>query len=430
MILYNINDKSERVSLEKAVLGGQPDTPGLYMPVSIPVLPSKFFDSLKNLSLREIAFDVIKAMMGDDLPDNAIHDIVGRSLDFSIPLVNLTDDLHVLELTHGPTLAFKDVGARFMSALFEYLLRNKDRETTVLVATSGDTGSAVANAFLNKKGIKVVILFPSGRVSKIQELMLTTVGGNVTAVEVDGDFDACQKMVKEAFLDRDLTKALNLTSANSINFGRLFPQSFYYFYAISQLNSKSRDVVISVPSGNFGNLTAGAMALKMGLGIDKFIASNNENHAVAEYLKTGIYKTSDTKATLSNAMDVGNPSNFPRLLELFSGDHSEMSRVICGYWFNDEQTLQGIDELYDDYGYVVDPHGAVAYLGLKEYRKRNKADGIFLETAHPVKFISDGSARLNARISVPGSLNQLSEMEQSSVRMSASFPELKRFLLD
>jgi threonine synthase len=290
------------------------------------------------MSLQEIAFGVSKTMLGEDIPDGALESIINKALNFDIPLRQLDENLHVLELFHGPTLAFKDVGARFMAGLIGYMLQDENRGITILVATSGDTGSAVANAFYNSKGVKVVILFPSGKVSEIQELQLTTMGGNITALEVDGDFDDCQRLIKMAFADKELNVRLNLTSANSINIARLFPQSFYYFYALAQLSGTEKPIVVSVPSGNFGNLTAGLIAKKMGLRINIFIASTNSNHAVVDYLNNGQYKPLPTIHTITNAMDVGNPSNFPRIIELFNMQHHDISSAIRGYWFTDEQT--------------------------------------------------------------------------------------------
>lgn len=429
MILHNLGDKSERVTLRQAVLGGQPEKPGLYMPLTIPVLPEKFYRKLPRMTLCESGFELTKAMMGDDIGDSDIAEIIARSLNFPVPLVQLEEDIHVLELFHGPTLAFKDIGARFMAALFEYLLRNETRETTVITATSGDTGSAVANAFRDLEGVRVIILFPSGRVSSIQELMLTTAGGNVTALEVDGDFDACQRLVKQAFADRELSLQLNLTSANSINFGRLFPQVFYYFYGMSQLGFTGKRVAVSVPSGNFGNLTAGVMAKRMGLGISTFVASTNANDTFARYLQSGKYEPHESIQTLTNAMDVSDPSNFRRLLYLFDDDFSKLSAHVRCYSLNDSQTLAAMDEICGKFSYTADPHTAVAYLGLKKYQETVSASGIFLATAHPVKFMNVTGNEVLNRIPVPSFIQDLKLREKKSVRLASSYEDLKSFLL-
>jgi threonine synthase len=428
MNFYNINNPSEKADLKKAVLSSLPKTPGLYMPEYLPVMHTDFIKNLGKFDQQEIAFEVTKTMLGSDLPDNVIEDIITSSITFPLPLVQLSEKLFVLELFHGPTLAFKDVGARFMAALFEYLLRGENRETTILAATSGDTGSAVANSFFGKKGIKVVILYPSGRVSRIQEKMLTTVGGNVTAIEVDGTFDDCQRMVKEAFSDQELNLRMNLTSANSINFARLFPQTFYYFGAASQLKNRAVPFSVSVPSGNYGNLTAGIIAGRMGLAVKHFIASSNANNAVTDYLATGKYLPKSTIPTLTNAMDVGDPGNFPRLLRLFSDSHDEMTAQIKGYWFSDTQTLAAIDELSSLYGYQADPHGAVAYLGINEYLKMNDATGIFLETAHPVKFNAETGNDQYSEVNMPENLRELLSSQKVAIKMAPLFSELKSFL--
>jgi len=428
MKFYNISDPSEKAGLKKAVLTSLPKTPGLYMPESLPVMSSGFINNLGNIDQKEMAFELTKAMLGDDLPDNAIKEIIDSSVTFPVPLVQLGEKLFVLELFHGPTLAFKDVGARFMAALFEYLLRGENRETTILAATSGDTGSAVANAFYGRQGIKVLILYPSGRVSQIQEKMLTTVGGNVTAIEVDGNFDDCQRMVKEAFSDADLNSRMNLTSANSINFARLFPQTFYYFGAAGQLRRGEGQLSVSVPCGNYGNLTAGVIASRMGLEIRHFIASSNENNAVTDYLSTGYYEPKPTIPTITNAMDVGDPGNFPRLLRLFSDRHDEMTAQLKGYWYNDAQTLASIDELRSLYGYEADPHGAVAYLGIKEYLKKHDATGIFLETAHPLKFQAETGINPSEKGSMPENLKELFLLPKKAIKMAPLFSELKSLL--
>lgn len=427
---FNINNPGERVPLRSAVLKSNAGIQGLYMPDHIPVLPSRFFRNLEGMSLQKIAFEVSRAMLGGDIPDRALEKITGKAMNFEIPLRQLDEKLFVLELFHGPTLAFKDAGARFMAALFEYLLEKDSKKITILVATSGDTGSAVANAFLNRKGINVVILYPSGRVSAIQEKMLTTMGENITALEVIGDFDDCQRLVKESFNDKELNSELNITSANSINFARLLPQTFYYFYAISQMKKLNIQTAISVPSGNFGNLTAGVLSWKMGLNVDHFIASCNLNHAVVDYLNSGKYEPLPSRQTITNAMDVGNPSNFPRLLSLFNDDHEKFTSLIKGYWFTDKETIEAMRELQEKYGYQSDPHGAVAYLGLKTFKEKNNINGIFLETAHPVKFQSDVELASGRKVEVPESFKNLLQSEMRSVKIKADYQVLKNFLLD
>ncbi len=426
---YNINDPGKMVNLRSAVLTGIAGSRGLYMPERIPVLPAGFYRRLPDLSFQEIAFEVAKKFLEGVVPQNSIKQIITKSMDFPVPIVQLGDRLFVLELFHGPTLAFKDIGARFMAALFEFLLENEKKETTILVATSGDTGSAVASAFYKSKGINVVILYPSRRVSNIQEKMLTSMGGNITTLEVEGDFDDCQSLVREAFLDKEINASLNLTSANSINLARLIPQTFYYFNAIARLNRPANQSVISVPSGNYGNLTAGIFAWNMGLDVKQFVASSNANHPVTDYLETGIYRPQPSRKTISTAMDVGDPSNFPRLLKLFSNDHSKLSSLISGFWFTDDETYDAMRELQERYGYQADPHGAVAYLGLRKYVEAKGCAGIFLETAHPVKFQDEVEKATGKKVMIPDSLNKILLSERRSVKIGASFDELKRFLI-
>jgi threonine synthase len=429
MNYFNVNNPPEKVSLKSAVLQSISSQSGLYMPEHIPVMPEKFFEDLPGLSLREIAFEVSKAMMGEDIPHSELKRITGEALDFDIPLKKIADDLYVLELFHGPTLAFKDVGARFMAGLFNYFLQNDDREVTILVATSGDTGSAVANAFFNRPGVRVVILYPSGKVSDLQEKQLTTMGGNITALEIEGNFDDCQRLVKQAFADVELNGALNLTSANSINFARLFPQSFYYFHAFAQLGKDQKPLVISIPSGNFGNLTAALIAKKMGLPIHQLIAATNTNHVVPDYLSTGQYIPRQTLYTISNAMDVGNPSNFPRMLSLFNNRHDELTQEIKGYWFTDEQTRLSLAEIYERYDYQADPHGAIAYAGLREYGPGNAQSGIFLETAHPAKFPVEVERSTGKKVDIPDELNNLRDLEKKSIQLPADYPLFRQQLL-
>jgi threonine synthase len=421
MNYYDIKNPTHKVSLEEAVLKSISSDSGLYMPDLIPVLPDSFFANLSDLSLQEIAFEVSNAMLGEDIPHEAIKQIVTNAISFPIPLKQLDENLFVLELFHGPTLAFKDVGARFMAGLFQYFLRNENREVVILVATSGDTGSAVANAFYNIKGVKVVILYPSGKVSELQEKQLTTMGGNITALEVEGNFDDCQRMVKQAFADTELNARLNLTSANSINFARLFPQSFFYFNAIAQLGKTDKPVVVSVPSGNFGNLTSGLIAKKMGLPIQQFIAATNRNHVVPDYLKSGEYLPQQTHHTITNAMDVGNPSNFPRMLEIYHKKHLLMTDDIKGYWFTDDQTRSAMAELQKQYGYQSDPHGAVAYAGLKESGLPDNNIGIFLETAHPAKFPDEVEKSTNQKVEIPAALSEIMKLDKKAIKIENDY---------
>jgi threonine synthase len=430
MNYYNINNPSEKVSFKQAVLKSVIQISGLYMPENIPLLPPAFFNKLNELSLQEIASEVSKAMLNGDIPDGVIEHIVNEAFTFEIPLKQLDENLYVLELFHGPTLAFKDVGARYMAGLFEYLLQNENQEITILVATSGDTGSAVANAFFNRKGIKVFILYPSGGVSDIQEKQLTSTGGNVIALEIEGDFDDCQRLVKLAFTDAELNNRLNLTSANSINFARLFPQSFYYFYALAQLKRMAKPVAVSVPSGNFGNLTAGLIARKMGLPVHNFIAATNVNRAVPDYLINGRFEPQPTRHTITNAMDVGNPSNFPRILDIYKNQYQAIAAVIKGYWFTDAQTIQAMYDLHNKYAYQADPHGAVAYLGLMEYMAKNNCTGIFLETAHPAKFPVEVEKATNTKVQIPVAIKKLLTLEKMSVKIPNNFTDFKSLLLE
>lgn len=427
MKYYNISDHSERLTFRQAVLKSMVNIGDLYMPERIPRLPDTFFRRFGNLSLSEMAVEISSAIMAEDVPQNVLEEIAENVFTFDIPLKPLDDDLYVLELFHGPTLAFKDIGARFMAVLFEYLNRDEDRELTILVATSGDTGSAVASAFYGRRGIRVIILFPSGKVSPIQEKQLTTMGGNITALEVEGTFDDCQLLVKKAFSDEDLNARCRLTSANSINFARLFPQSFYYFYAVSRLQDVDKPVMISVPSGNFGNLTAGLIAREMGLRVDSFIAATNLNRSVPDYLANGIFTPGDTLHTLTNAMDVGNPSNFPRILDLFGNDYNKIKSVIRGFWATDEETGEAMKELKERYGYTADPHGAVGYLGLKRL-KGNGNQCIFLETAHPAKFQDIVERTTGESINLPGRLESLLSKSGDSIKVANSFSDLKALL--
>jgi threonine synthase len=432
MKFYSTNNKDHKVNLKDAVIRGLAPENGLYMPERIPVLSREFIDSLHKMSFLDMAFEVAKHFVEDDIPEKALRDIVAQTIQFDAPVVEVEKDIYALELFHGPTLAFKDFGAKFMSQLLGYFAKQQDREVVILVATSGDTGSAVANGFLGVKGTRVIVLYPSGKVSELQEKQFTTLGQNVTAIEVDGTFDDCQRLVKEAFMDETLRSKLFLTSANSINIARLLPQSFYYFYGYAQLKSKNKPLVFSVPSGNFGNLTAGLLAKRMGLPVEHFIASTNLNDVVPEYLKTGLYRSRPSKQTISNAMDVGNPSNFSRMLDLYGNDYNSLLKDITGYAFTDDETKTAMRGIFGQAGYTIDPHGAVAYLGLKKFLSSYKKEsiGVFLGTAHPAKFRDVVNETLKQSIDIPPTLLEFSKREKKSILMKNEFNDLKKHLLD
>ena len=428
MQFYSTKKNTKPVSLKQAVLKGLAADNGLFMPERIPALPEHFFKQIHQLTLQEIAFEVTKNLFEQEIPDEALKQIIEESLNFEIPLHHIHDNIHCLELFHGPTLAFKDVGARFMARLLSYFLKDDDTAVTVLVATSGDTGSAVANGFLGVPGIKVVILYPSGKVSEIQEKQLTTLGHNIEALEVQGTFDDCQALVKEAFLDQELNQRLTLTSANSINIARLIPQSFYYFHAYAQLPPASK-VVFSVPSGNFGNLTAGLIAKRMGLPIHKFIAATNANDIVPKYLRDNVFQPRPSVKTMSNAMDVGNPSNFDRILDLYAGNHDKISHDIDGFSIDDQGTRSIMKMVKNNYGYVLDPHGAIGYAALKDYIvSSGEVSGIFLETAHPSKFLNEVEPVIEDKIDIPSRLKSSMAKEKHSTIIKNSFKELTDLL--
>ncbi|GAB4498214.1 MAG: threonine synthase [Saprospiraceae bacterium] len=430
MQLYSTNNPNLRVSFKEAVMKGLPDDGGLYMPVEIPKLLEGFIQNLKEYSFQEISFAVAKNLIGDSVPEADLREIIEKAIDFPAPVVRLDEQTFILELFHGSSLAFKDFGARFMAQTMSWLNRGEDKELTILVATSGDTGGAVAAGFLQTPGIRVVILFPSGKVSPLQEKQLTTLGHNITALEVSGTFDDCQALVKKAFLDNEITKKLRLSSANSINIARLIPQSFYYFEAYQQVMPQTHPVVFSVPSGNFGNLTAGLLAKKMGLPVHKFIAATNANDVVPKYLETGVYSPRPSQRTLSNAMDVGAPSNFARMMDLYCSTWNMMCDDITGFAFSDEETRAAMREVDGKYNYVLDPHGAVGYLALKEFQKKNSCVGIILETAHPAKFVEDVAQILGRNISVPERLAALEHKPKNAISMAADYAFFKDWLLN
>jgi threonine synthase len=429
MKYYSTKNRLLRVSLEEAVLNGIAADGGLFMPEQVNNLPPEWFSKPPS-SLQQISFEVARQFIDDDIPEKDLQSIVERSINFELKLVEVGPLTWAMELFHGPTLAFKDFGARFLAALMEYYAKGQDREVVVLAATSGDTGSAVASGFYNRKGIRVIILYPSGKVSPLQEKQLTTLGGNITAWEVDGTFDDCQRLVKQMFLDAELKKKFFLTSANSINIGRLLPQTFYYFFAWSQL-ARYGAPVFSVPSGNFGNLTAGVIAKRMGMPVAKFVASTNTNDVVPVYLKGDAYSPRPSRATISNAMDVGDPSNFSRLLDMFGSSREHMTADIVGYSFTDTETRQAMKSVLTSSNYLMDPHGAVGYLGLMKFKSEFKtnAPGVFLETAHPAKFLEVVEPVIGKQLELPEALERLRDRQKRSTLVSGSFEEAKQLLL-
>lgn len=427
MQYYSTANHKLEAGFRKAVIEGQPKGGGLYFPVSIPRVPPALLNEISDYTKEEIAFTVMRPYTGSDIPANALMRIAAETVSFDFPLVQVDGRSFALELFHGPTLAFKDVGARFMSRCLGYFAQ--DREITVLVATSGDTGSAVASAFYEVEGVRVVILYPSGKVSQVQEQQLTTWGKNITALEVAGNFDDCQRMVKAAFADETLKAQRSLTSANSINIARWLPQQLYYFFAWQQWPEKEAPPVIAVPSGNFGNLCAGLLAMRSGLPIDHFIAACNANDSVVDFLNGHDYTPKQPVPTLSNAMDVGDPSNFIRLLELYDHDASALRKAISGYTVTDEQTRNTMRDLFDTHQYTADPHGAIAYTALKRYRDQHPdRKGIFLETAHPIKFSDPVSAMTGKEIPIPPQMKGLLEKKKASIKMNADVNELKAWL--
>jgi threonine synthase len=429
MKFYSTKQQTPTVSIKEAVLKGLPADNGLFMPERIPALPSEFFKNIETLSFQEIALEVASAILGEDIEQAILKKLVYEAINFPAPLVSLDEHTHILELFHGNTLAFKDFGARFMAQLMGYFVKDEEKTLDILVATSGDTGSAVAHGFLGVPKIRVTVLYPKGKVSNFQEKQFTTLGENITALEIEGTFDDCQALVKKAFLDKELNEILTLSSANSINISRLIPQSFYYFEAYKQLKNKLKPNIFVVPSGNFGNLTAGLLAKRMGLPITHFVAATNANDIVPAYLQSGNYHPRPSIQTISNAMDVGNPSNFVRMLDLF-GDVQAMSKEISGYAFDDEQTRQAMREVKEEYNYVIDPHGAVGYLALKTYRNTFGKDinGIVLETAHPVKFAEVVNPQIGIEVAIPERMKYLLEKEKTSIPLSKDFDDFKSFL--
>ncbi|NMF38476.1 threonine synthase [Flammeovirga yaeyamensis] len=433
MIYYSTKRQAEEASLKKALFKGLPEDNGLYMPEKIAKLPQEFFDNIEKLSFQDIAYEVTNALLSEDVPSEEIRKIVDDAVNFDAPIVKVVDQIYSLELFHGPTLAFKDFGARFMARLMSYFL-DKGEKLHILVATSGDTGSAVAQGFFGVEGIQVTILYPKGKVSPIQEQQLTTNGGNIKAVEIEGTFDDCQRLVKEAFLDKELAETLNLTSANSINISRLIPQSFYYFNAFAQLKREGfKKVIFCTPSGNFGNLCGGMIANRMGLKVEHFIAATNANKVVPVYLRTEIFQPRPSLATISNAMDVGNPSNFPRLLELHNNDFETLKERVTGTYFTDEETRDTMKEVYDQTKYILCPHSAIGYQALKDYMDKEeigkKTAGVFLSTAHPVKFVEIVEPVINKKLEIPQRLQEIIDRPKKATLLEADFKKFKKYLL-
>ena len=430
MLFYNLNKPSEKVDFRTATIRGLGSDKGLFFPEQIPSIPSSWIKDIKNYSNEEIAWQIMNPYVGDSIPEPVLRQILRETIAFDIPLVQISQNISTLELFHGPTLAFKDVGARFMSRCLGYFMKGEQRPVTVLVATSGDTGGAVANGFLGVKGVEVVILYPSGKVSTVQELQLTTPGKNIRTIEVKGSFDDCQALVKQAFSDKTLNENIFLTSANSINVARWLPQQIYYFIAWKQWKDKSNPPVISVPSGNFGNICAGLLAYHSGLPVQHFIAACNVNAVVPDYLKTGVYHPVKAKASLSNAMDVGDPSNFIRVMALFHEAFEPLKKMMSSVSISDEETGAAIQTLFREYGYVADPHGAVGWLALDRWLKDHpRQAGFFLETAHPVKFPDTVQQFTGRPVAIPDSIQALFTKKKNSVTMEADYNVFRTLLL-
>ena len=432
MMYYSTNKQAPLANLEEAVIKGLAGDKGLYMPEKIDKLPNDFFENIAKMTYQEMALVVATAFFGEDIEQAALKTIVDETLSFETPLIPVSDSIYSLELFHGPTLAFKDIGARFMARLLGYYVKKNDiKDINVLVATSGDTGSAVANGFLGVEGIHAYILYPKGKVSEIQEYQFTTLGQNTTALEIDGTFDDCQALVKAAFIDKELNEEIRLTSANSINVARFFPQAFYYFNAYAQLCRRGikENIVICVPCGNFGNLTAGLFAHKMGLPVKRFIAANNTNDVFMQYLLTGIYNPQPSVQTLANAMDVGNPSNFARILDLYNHNHKTISQLISGYRCSDDRIRQTVATCYEETGYLLDPHGACGYCALLENLQPDET-GVFLETAHPAKFKETIDSIIQETIEIPEKLREFMKGRKHSITLGKDFQGFKDYLMN
>ena len=429
MQFYSLNHKAPKVSFKEAVIKGIAPDKGLYFPESIDKIDRKIIENIEDYSDHELAYELIKQFVGDDIPETDLKSIIEDTLNFDFPVIPIEKDIYCLELFHGPTMAFKDVGGRFMARCLSYFNKKQTTEVTVLVATSGDTGGAVASGFLGVKGVHVVILYPSGKGSEVQEKQLTTLGQNIKALEVDGTFDDCQAMVKTAFLDTEITDTIQLTSANSINVARWLPQMFYFAFAFKQLKDKTKKLIFSTPSGNFGNICAGFMAQQLGIPVDHFIASTNANRVVPNFMINGKYEPLKSVATISNAMDVGDPSNFIRIREIFKGKFDLLKKNLSSFSFSDYQTREAMKDVYSTSKYIMDPHGAVGYLGLKQYlNEKDNAQGIFLETAHPVKFLDVVEPVIKKSIPYPAQIEGIMHREKEAISIS-TYDELKDFLL-
>lgn len=432
MLFYSTRQQSPLANLQQAVMQGLPADNGLYMPQQIGQLPASFFAHIEQQSFADISFAVARCLLQDSIPATDLEQIVRQAINFDAPLVTLDHQTACLELTHGPSLAFKDFGARFMAAMMGYYVQQTNRKLYILVATSGDTGGAVAQGFLGIEGIEVIILYPSQRISLLQEKQLTTLGSNITALEIEGSFDDCQDLVKQAFLDPQLQQALQLSSANSINLARLVPQAFYYVYGYAQAKKMGKPLVYCVPSGNFGNLTAGLLAKRIGTPIRHFVAANNANNVFTQYHRTEYFEPRASVSTLSNAMDVGNPSNLQRIQHLYQNNMTALRNDISAYDFDDQQTIQAMKSVYEQYGYVMCPHTAVAYLGIKNYREQHPNEaftGVFLSTAHPAKFIDTVESSLHIQLALPPNLAKLADRPKVATLMPARFEDFKRYLL-
>ena len=429
MQYYSLQGKAKDASFKEAVIRGLAEDKGLYFPKTIEKLPKAFIENLHQYSEKDIAFTVIKQFIGDEIPDATLKQIISETLSFDFPLIDIEENIKCLELFHGPTMAFKDVGARFMARCLGYINADNNNEVTVLVATSGDTGGAVASGFLGVKNVKVVILYPSKKVSEVQEKQLTTLGKNIYALEVKGTFDDCQAMVKKAFLDKSITAFKQLTSANSINVARWLPQMFYFFFAYRQLQGYAKKVIFSVPSGNFGNICAGMMAKKLGLPIESFIAATNVNDIVPKFMETGVYKAKPSIQTISNAMDVGDPSNFVRIQKIYGDNYDKIKRDLHSYSFTDDETRTAMLHLYKNCNYIADPHGAVGYMGLKKHHIGKDTLGIFLETAHPIKFLDVVQPVINKELPYPLQIKDVIHKTKKA-KLITDYRELKSFLLN
>lgn len=431
MKYYSTNKNTAPVSLSEAVVKGLANDKGLFMPEKIKTLPESFFNNIRDMSFKEIAYVVADAFFGEDIESDALKAIVYDTLSFDCPVVKVAENIYSLELYHGPTLAFKDVGARFMARLLGHFIKNNGKETVnVLVATSGDTGSAVANGFLGVEGIHVYVLYPKGKVSKIQECQFTTLGRNITALEIDGVFDDCQALVKNAFMDEDLNRHMKLTSANSINVARFLPQAFYYFNAYARMKEKglADNIVMCVPSGNFGNITAALFGQKMGLPVKRFIAANNKNDVFYNYLKTGKYEPKASVQTIANAMDVGDPSNFARIYDLYNGCHDMIKEHISGATFSDEDIRKAMGRCFNEHGYILDPHGACGYMALEQGLFQGET-GVFCETAHPAKFKDTVESAINSTVPMPERLSEFMNGTKQTVQLGNGFEEFKSYLM-